>query len=50
MTNNELKFIEYLDKAVEWEKEKQKELISLTKPFKKSEISDNLLMFLIYVE
>lgn len=38
MTNNEIKFLEYLDKSVEWEKEKQIALKTATKPFNKTEI------------
>ena len=38
MTNNEIKFLEYLDKSVQWEKEKQIALKSATKPFNKAEI------------
>ena len=38
MTNNEIKFLEYLDKSVEWEKEKQIALKKATKPFNKEEI------------
>ena len=36
MTNNEIKFLEYLDKAVQWEKEKQLELQKASKPFNKT--------------
>ena len=38
MTNNEIEFLECLDKAVEWEKEKQIRLRKARKPFKKDEI------------
>ena len=38
MTNNEIKFLEYLDKSVMWEKEKQIALKNATKPFDKDEI------------
>lgn len=38
MTNNEIKFLEYLDKSVQWEKKKQIALKSATKPFNKAEI------------
>lgn len=38
MTNNEIKFLEYLDKSVMWEKEKQIALKNATKPFDIDEI------------
>lgn len=38
MANNEIEFLECLDKAVEWEKEKQIRLRKARKPFKKDEI------------
>ena len=40
MTNNEIKFLEYLDKAVLWEKEKQIAIKNASKPFNKTEILD----------
>ena len=40
MTTNEIKFLEYLDKAVEWEKEKQIALKSATPPFDEQQMLD----------
>lgn len=40
MTTNEIEFLEYLDKAVEWEKEKQIALKSATPPFDEQQMLD----------
>ena len=45
MTNNEIKFLNYLDQAVDWEKEKQKVLSNLHPPFNSELIVKTMLDF-----